>query len=272
MIGMEKETGKKFIDMNNFAFCTIVYGEKYTKLSQKLISQITDLGHTIYVLTDDPDGLPNNEKIIKVPYTKPYFSFHEKLVIVKECLKEFETAIFLDSDVVLLNIFDLDFFNTISPGLHIFATFGNIGSTFFSDDHPPCPFDGARNTKYGQQGLELVNKLGYKYKKQYHKEVNNQDYLEHFLEGRWVLKKDNGKEQKFLDIWESLVPFCENFDIDLGYTKTIGAGEGAVMSLAAYNSGINCLIPSPLVTTINKYFISNYQEKVDGTKPWNIAG
>ena len=258
--------------MDNFAFCTIVYGEKYNKLSKKLIEQITGLGHTIYVLTDLPDELPNDNKIIKIKYEKEYFSFHEKLRIVKECLKTFETAIFLDSDVVLLNINDLSFFNDIKPGLHIFATFGNIGSTFFSDDHQPCPFENARNTKYGLHGVEIMERFGYKYKKQYHKEVDREDYLEHFLEGRWIIKKDNGKENDFLNVWESLVDFCESFDISLGYTKTIGAGEGAVMSIAAYNSKITSHVISPLVATINKHFISNYQEKLDGTKPWNIAG
>jgi len=272
MIGMEKEVGKNYIDMNNFAFCTIVYGEKYRKLSEKLITQIIEFGHTIYVLTDKPELLPENKQVIKIQYTKKYFSFHEKLVVVRECLKTYETAIFLDSDVVLLNISNLNFFNDILPGLHIFATFGNIGSTFFSDDYSPCPFDGARNTKYGLKGVEMMNKFNYKYKKQYHKEVDNEDYIEHFLEGRWILKKDNGKEKKFLKIWENLVDFCEEFDISLGYNKNVGAGEGAVMSIASFNSGITSHVVSPLVGTINKHFISNYQEKVDGTKPWNIAG
>ena len=255
-----------------FAFCTIVYGPKYLKLSAKLIEQITGLGHTMFVLTNEPDALSNHEKIIKIKYNKDYFSFHEKLVIVRECLKTFDTAIFLDSDVVLININDLNFFKDIQPGLHIFATFGNIGSTFFSDDHPPCQHDDHRNTKYGAQGVNFVEKLGYKYKQRFHKEVDREDYLEHFLEGRWILKKDNGKENIFLEIWDSLVNFCEDFDKTLGYTKSIGAGEGAAMSIAAHNCGIATHIPSEIVETMNKHFISNYQEKMDGTKPWNIVG
>jgi hypothetical protein len=44
------------------------------------------------------------------------------------------------------------------------------------------------------------------------------------------------------------------------------------MSIACYNSGLTFNGVSPLVTLINKFFISNYKEKVDGVKPWNIAG
>jgi hypothetical protein len=84
------------------------------------------------------------------------------------------------------------------------------------------------------------------------------------------LKK--GKEHIFLKIWDSLVKFCEDFDKTLGYTKSIGAGEGAAMSIAAHNSGITINNPSVLTYTIHQHFISNYQEKMDGTKPWNIAG
>jgi hypothetical protein len=256
----------------NFAFCTMVYGQKYITLSKTLIEQIIGLGHVIYVLTNEPDTLINHENIIKINYDKRYFSFHEKLVIVRECLKTFDTAIYLDADVVLIDINDLSFFNDIPLGLHIFSNFGNIGSTFFSDDHPPSCSDNDRNTKYGKQGLTFVEKLGYKYKKRFHMELELETYLEHFLEGKWILKKEDGKETIFLEIWDSLVKFCEDFDKELGYTQTIGAGEGAAMSIAAHNSGITINNPSVLTTTMHQHFISNYQEKMDGTKPWNIAG
>lgn len=65
---------------------------------------------------------------------------------------------------------------------------------------------------------------------------------------------------------------CEKMDIDLGYDKTIGAGEGAAMSIAAYNSGIKIYVGGPLTSVMNTNFISNYQEKINGTKPYNIAG
>ena len=112
--------------MSNYAFCTLVYGEKYTELSKTLIEQITSLGETIFVYTNNPSVFEPKDGLIIIPYTKQYFSFHEKLTVVRECLKTFDTAVFLDSDVVLQDIEDLNFLSTITPGLHIFATFGNI--------------------------------------------------------------------------------------------------------------------------------------------------
>ena len=258
--------------MSNFAFCTIAYGEKCIELSKTLISQITSFGEKIFVYTDDISQFEANENVILLPYTREYFSFHEKITVVRECLKFYDTAVFLDCDVVLKDIEALSFLEDINPGLYIFATFGNVGHTFFSDDISFANFPKARNTKYGKEGLELIEKLGYKYKRVYHPETGIEDFIEHFLEGKWILKKEEGKEEVFLNIWEQLSSFCESFDIRYEYLGSIGAGEGAAMSIAHYNSGITCNRLGELNYIFNKHFISNYKEKTDGTKPWNIAG
>ena len=97
-------------------------------------------------------------------------------------------------------------------------------------------------------------------------------YLEHFLEGKWIVKKQDGVEKKFFEYWNKIAEFTDAFDINLGFKNTIGAGEGAAMSIAAFNSGINTRVAGGFTRLINTHFISNYQEKVDGTKPWNISG
>jgi hypothetical protein len=104
----------------------------------------------------------------------------------------------------------------------------------------------------------------------YHGE-GNFDYLEHYLEGRWIIRKDNGKEDRFFEIWDKIAEFCEKEDIELGFKKSIGAGEGAAMSMAAFNSGIIINFPS-CVWFVIEHLISNYQRKVNGEVPWNISG
>jgi hypothetical protein len=257
--------------MSNFAFCTLTYGEKYLKLGDHLIQQLNDMGYHIFVLTDSPDYYTPNDLLTVIPYTKPYFSFHEKRVVMRECLKNYETAFFLDADVHIEGVDNLNFLNDIESGLHIFATFGNIGLTYCSDDISKTEDPNKRNTKYGEKGLEFAKEYGYELKRVYHPGYP-EDYVEHFLEGRWIIKKDGGKEEKFFEIWDNLCDFTEKFDIEHGYLNTIGAGEGGIMSIACYNSKINYKGISPLVSIVTKTFISNYQEKVDGTKPWNIAG
>lgn len=257
--------------MKNFAFCTLTYGEKYVTFGDSLIKQLNDMGYHIFVMTDNPEHYSPNDLLTVIKYDKPYFSFHEKRVVMKECLKHYETAIFLDADVFIQGVDNLDFFQDINPGLHIFATFGNIGLTYCSDDIAICEVQGRRNTKYGKEGLDFAEKNGYKLKKVYH-EGFPEDFLEHYLEGRWIIKKDRGTEEKFFEIWDNLCEFTEDFDIRYNYLESIGAGEGSVMSIACYNSGISYKGISSLVTQINKTFISNYREKIDGVKPWNIAG
>jgi hypothetical protein len=249
----------------------MTYGEKYVTFGDSLIKQLNDMGYHIFVLTDDPSHYTSSDLLTVVEYSKPYFSFHEKRTIMKECLKHYETAIFLDADVYIDGVDDLEFFENITPGLHIFATFGNIGLTYCSDDISFCEVDGRRNTKYGDRGLNFAHENNLKLTKVYHMGFP-EDYIEHYLEGRWIIKKDEGKEEKFFEIWDKLADFTESFDIEYGYHKTIGAGEGSVMSIACFNSGLTYKGISPLVGLINKIFISNYREKLDGTKPWNIAG
>lgn len=257
--------------MNNFAFCTMTYGEKYLRLGDVLINQLTSLGGHVFVLTSDVSHYNERSGITAIEYTKPYFSFHEKKTVMRECLKHYQTAIFLDADVVLKEeVKDLNIFQEVMPGIHILATFGNIGNTFISEDVAPCPNLSFRNTKYGKAAVKFLEDNGYQSKKLWHNIT--MDYIEHYLEGKWLLSRDEGKEEKFFEIWDKLADFTEKIDIELGYLNTIGAGEGGAMSIATYNSGITAHIPSLLCGYINRNFISNYQEKMDGTKPWNIAG
>jgi hypothetical protein len=72
--------------MNNFAFCTIAYGEKYLKWSKDLISDILSKEGSIFVLTNSPDFYKDisSENLNIIVYDKPYFSFNEKRTIVKK--------------------------------------------------------------------------------------------------------------------------------------------------------------------------------------------
>lgn len=261
--------------MNDFAFCTLACGDKYLKNSKDLINDVISRGGHIFVMTSSPDYYEDisNENLKIIHYKKPYFSFNEKRNIVNECLKKFSTAVFLDADVRIFDIDNFNFLNNIEDGLHIFNSFGDIGNTFLNEDVHPCYSLGLRNTKYGKAGLDFLEQKNLKYKKNYHGIGYPDGYLEHFLEGKWILKKDNGKENIFLKIWNEISEFSEKIDIDLGYKDTIGAGEGAHMSIAAYNSNIKINFRHyPLINIISNNFISNYERKVSGEISWNTAG
>lgn len=255
--------------MNNFAFCTLAYGDRYIEASQSLISQLNELGHHVFVLTNDTSRYSKTNILTPVKYEKSFFSFHEKRNIVQECLKYYDTAIFLDSDVYISETKDLSIFNEIEPGLHIFGNFGNLSHHFLNPDFGKCNSTSFRNGHYGNIGFKFLKENNLKYKQLYHNTEEN--YLIHFLEGRWILKKD-GKENDFFNKWELLADFTDKIDIDLGYTTQVGAGEGSHMSIAAKNSGIRVHNLSPIYSFIQKHFISNYQEKLKGEKPWQMPG
>ena len=129
-------------------------------LTSEIIKQLNDMGYHIFVMTDTPEHYTQNELLTVIEYTKPYFSFHEKRVVMRECLKHYDTAVFLDADVFIQEVDNLDFLSDINPGLHIFATFGNIGLTYCSDDISVCEVQGRRNTKYGKEGVDFAEKNG----------------------------------------------------------------------------------------------------------------
>jgi hypothetical protein len=261
--------------MNNFAFCTVAYGDKYLKWSKSLIEDITSKGVDIFVLTNNIDYYSSidNTNLKIINYNKPYFSFNEKKTVVKECLRYFDTAVFLDADIRIFNIDSFNFLNDIDNGLHIFNTFGSLENTFLNNDVHPCYSVGSRNTKYGKAGLDFLNEKNLKYKKNYHGNGYPDYHLEHFLEGKWIIKKDNGKENLFLQIWDELADFSEKIDLELGFIDTVGAGEGAHMSIAAYNSSIKInLRCNPLCNIINTNFVSNYERKVSGEINWTMIG
>jgi hypothetical protein len=257
--------------MKNFAFCTLAYGEKYRKFSHSLISQLNEFGYHIFVLTDNVNEYTKTDLLTPIKYEKDFFSFHEKRTVVKECLKHYDTAIFLDADVYISEIRDLDIFGSIDPGLHIFGSFGDLSIHFLNGDFGKFAPGCFRNGHYGNLGLDFLKEKNLEYTQLYH---NNtvEGYLTHFLEGRWILKKENGKENDFFEKWDLLASFTDNIDIELGFKNQIGAGEGSHMSIAARNSGISVYNLSPIYPFVKKYFISNYQEKVNGEKPWGAAG
>ena len=203
-----------------------------------------------------------------------YFSYNQKKEIVKECLKHFSTAIFLDSAVRIFGLDDLNFLKEIESGLHIFNVFGSIADSFLNEDI--CISDGkprSRNTKYGKEGLDFLIKNNLKYTRNYHGIGYPEGPLEHFLEGKWIIKKDEGRENVFFDIWDKLSYFVEQKDLLLGYNNTAGAGEGALMSISSFNSNIKTHTSRNHLSNIfNTNFISNYQRKVLGEIPWSMFG
>lgn len=266
---------------NDLAFCTISHGEKYVNYSKNLIRQITSLGYPIFVYTTSPEqysDIPHtldtndNTKLVKIiKNNNPYFSYHQKLEIAKIAIQRYNIMFYLDCDVELINLeLSMEPFINCEPGLHIFSNLGSLENFFFNDDINVCQNSTNRNTKYGKEGLKFISSNGWKYKKIYH--GPDEDYLEHFLEGRWLLKRDEGKEFIFFDIWQKIREFCEKKDIELGYLHTIGAGEGGAMSIAALNSGIKMNVVSPLISIVKHNFISNYQDKLNNLTPWNLPG
>lgn len=257
--------------MNNFAFCTITYGDKYIKFGDSLISQINKMGYHIFVLTSDASYYKQTDLLTPVQYDKSYFSFHEKRNIMRKCLEQYEVGMFLDSDFYIKNVNDLSILSDVQPGLHVFGNHGDLSHHFLNGDFGKFAPGCFRNGKYGNLGLSFLKEKNLEYE-QFHHNGLVRGFLLHFLEGRWILRREEEKEKKFFDIWDILARFTDSIDLELGFREQVGAGEGSHMSIAAKNSNITTHNISPLMGFIQSHFIANYQEKLAGEKPWGAPG
>lgn len=252
--------------------CTVAYGEKYRQFSLNLINQVLNMNGIILVLTDDINFYDkiNNENLFVFEYENSFFSFHDKRIIAERVLKEYDDTLFLDADVEIKELDNLNLLQNQNEGIQFFDSFGDIGNFFLNEPSTNENDKNVRNAKYGKRGLDFLRNNQLLYTKIHNGKEN---YIEHFLEGRWYIKKDyNENYKKFFKIWDNLAKFCEKEDFRLGYIDNIGAGEGSAMSIDAYNSYPNFKNNPSLLPYIRKYFISNFIEKTKGIKPWNIAG
>lgn len=89
----------------SYCFCTLALGEGYAKLALQLAGDIAQFAPSAYlfVLSDHPQilqGVPN--VIVRRHQRRSAMGYNDKLCVVAKALEEFETCIFLDADVRIL--------------------------------------------------------------------------------------------------------------------------------------------------------------------------
>jgi GR25 family glycosyltransferase involved in LPS biosynthesis len=212
----------------NYIFSTLAVGEFYNDLALKLAKDLRYFKKNILVVTDSPSLYSGMSNVIVVDYPNKKFSYNDKIICFREALLLEDCVVYTDCDSrVLYETYDdtfLDFCTIVPKGFHPSFSFGKVsrqdGGFFQSTDLP------YRLKGYGEKCLELCK-------------LNNFNYLdaEHWQEGFLILCKDDGKEQKFLDVWEKLSQELDSFEVEKGVSR-IGIGEGNIIGIAAATSGI----------------------------------
>ncbi len=100
-------------------FCTLALGEGYAKLALQLAGDIAKYAPDVrlFVLSDHPGILQGMTNVVVRAHTRrSAMGYNDKLCVIAKALQEFETCIFLDADVRILQPVHLEA-SVFGPGL-----------------------------------------------------------------------------------------------------------------------------------------------------------
>ena len=197
-----------------FGICFLAHGQEHIEefnIVAKSLMRINP-NFKIFVGTDKPSDIIDG--VTKVIQIEEDFNFNLKRIIIKEALNEFDTIIFLDTDIFIRNGID-------------FSVMKNLDN----------------NTIYANEIVD-INKLKDVY--------GSLDYMKEYLdiltpmvdtplflihEGLFILKTTNDTKNNFLNIWEE-IDLQTRPHQKLAY-GLLGAMEGLIIYISLIKSNIN---------------------------------
>jgi hypothetical protein len=191
----------------NFCFCTLALRKKYQQLTKTLAEDLQKYApqSKIVVGTDAPQYFDNVPNVIAFKHNQKSIlhCYNDKRFVLAESLKLFPTAIFIDADTRLIESLpdSLDF------------TLGIVGCNQSLVEH---------NKKYRPRDfpnlIKVSEKLGI-----------SSEGVKWIGESLFIVTRDEGKEQEFLEWWGKIALYLE--------MKGMHSGEGSIMGLAAAKVG-----------------------------------
>ena len=192
-----------------FCFCTLAVGNRYRAHAQMLAEDIQNhMPSTILcVLTDRPEQFARFPHVMAFKHElQSVKGYHDKRFVLKKALSLFESCMFLDSDVRVLGpaVEELNW----SPG--ITARAGSSLATRIQ-------------IITNQNELNVIKEAAQKL----NVDVQQAQWLHEFM---FVMKRQNGLEADFFELWQTISYFFE--------LQGIYDGEGYAMGLAAARIGM----------------------------------
>jgi hypothetical protein len=195
------------ISENSFCFCTLALGERYRFMVKELANDLKQYssGTKLIVGTEKPNDFDSKQNIIafKLHQQGVLHCYNDKRFVLEKALLNFKTAIYIDADTRIVE--------TIPNNLEFPA--GLVGCHKNMLEHI---------SKYRPQDLEKLKQMSLKLNIQF-------EQAQWIGESLFILTKDGGKEQDFLQIWSKLATYSE--------LRGMYSGEGSIMGLAAAKVG-----------------------------------
>lgn len=188
-------------------FGTLALGDNYRMLASLLAKDLEKYAPTIplVVLTEKPNYFSEQTNVIPFKHSQQSLGcYHDKRFVLEKGLSLFESCIFIDADMRVLEPINLE--QEWKPGITAHTVWKNFYKHNKNEDE-----------------IKLLKRMG-------HKVGLDLEDISFVHECFFVLNKDNGKEQIFLEYWEKMALFFE--------LNNFCRGEGHTIGLAAAMAGI----------------------------------
>jgi hypothetical protein len=221
----------------NFIIGIVAVNEKYINYTKNLIISINKINPNILflVLTNKPTEFTSGEfafiNIVPINYNKHIFSYHDKMIVLKEGLKIKDIVLLLDADNEVKNI------NNSALLENLIAIESGIYPHFLWNHPADCSIENFLQGKTPRVPYGLL------YKEFCIENNLKTDNCSLMQESFILIKKDKTNEKNidnFFRIWEQLADFCNTQDIKRNQ-HILGYGEGYSIAIAALNSGLNVI-------------------------------
>lgn len=196
-----------------FCFCFLAYGEEHINEFNIVAKSILKLNtnYKIIVGTNSPTDI--TEGVYKIIHIEEEFNYNLKRIVIKESLKEFDTILFLDTDIFIRNGANFKALDNLEDSIYVAEL---------------VDLDGLRDVygslDYMKEYLEELNKI-----------YSDKIFLIH--EGLFALEiKDKKQKDDFIRHWEE-IDFQTRPYHKLAYDLP-GAMEGLIIWIAIQKSNI----------------------------------
>lgn len=194
---------------SEFGFCTLALGKKYALLAAKLANDLRHYapGIPLIALTDQPEEFATADNVIAIPHRQQgiLHCYHDKRFAIQQALLVCNSAIMIDADTNITKPLPIERLKW-QPGL----TAGHQANLV---EHVK---------RYNPERLPHVEGIAAKLSIPL-------ETVTYVGESLFVVSRDGGKEQEFIEHWGSISRYLE--------LRRVYAGAGISMGLAAAKVG-----------------------------------
>lgn len=192
--------------MGNHNFCTLALGAKYHLLARKMAENLAHHfpGHELVVLTENPGYFDDVKNIVAIPFQQKgiLHCYHDRRFAIREALKRSETTFVIDVDAQFTG-----------PTPEMSWQPGIVSHTENLIEHV---------SRYTPERLDILRKIADKLSID----------IDHVLwvgESIYVVTRDDGKEEEFVETWGKIALYLE--------LNGVHSGDGNAIGLAAAKVG-----------------------------------